>query len=213
MEQIKILDDLYLFRTLNQDINLTFNQYLLLGAQPILIHTGNAHHAAELVPKIRAILGKEDLSYVYFSHFEADECGGLSIIHNQFPQAKPICSQVSARQLRGFGFDYDFIVKVPGEWLETPEYKLNFISYPAEMHLWEGLLAFETQRKIFFSSDLLLRMGVASATPVEADWHQEIRNITPQQIASPEARHTLQQTLSALPVKYVATGHGPFLTV
>lgn len=213
MEQIKILDDLYLFRTMNQDINLTFNQYLLLGDQPILIHTGNVHHAAELVPKIRAILGKADLSYVYFSHFEADECGGLGIIHSQFPQVKPVCSQVSARQLRGFGFDYDFIVKAPGEWLETPDYKLNFISYPAEMHLWEGLLAFETQRKIFFSSDLLLRMGVASATPVEADWHQEIRNITSQQVASPEARHTLQQTLAALTVKYVATGHGPFLAV
>jgi len=56
-------------------------------------------------------------------------------------------------------------------------------------------------------------VGVASATPVEADWHQEIRNITPQQIASPEARQTLQQALAALPVKYVSAGHGPILKV
>jgi flavorubredoxin len=213
MEQIKIFDDLYLFRTMNQDINLTFNQYLLLGAEPILIHTGNVHHAADLVPKIKAILGKDDLSYIFISHFEADECGGLGLLLSQFPNTKPVCSPVTARQFRGFGFKYDFVVKAPGECLQTPDYKLDFISYPAEMHLWEGLLAFESHRKILFSSDLFIRMGAVPPTPVEADWQQEIGNITPQQIPSPEARNTLQQVLAALPVKYVAAGHGPVLSV
>ena len=213
MEQIKVFDNLYLFRTMNKDINLTFNQYLLLGAESILIHAGTAQHAADLIPKIKVILGKDDLSYIFISHFEADECGGLDLLLSQFPNAKPVCSSVTARQFRGFGFKYDFIVKAPGDCLQTPDYKLDFISYPAEMHLWEGLLAFESHRKILFSSDLFIQMGSTLSTPVKADWQKEIGNITPQQIPSAEARTTLQQALTVLPVKYVAPGHGPFLLV
>lgn len=213
MEQIEIFNDLYLFRSMNESIGLTFNQYLLLGAEPVLFHAGSAQHAVHLVPRIKAILGEKALAYVFISHFESDECGGLRQLLEQFPTAQLICSPVTARQFNGFGLAYDLIVKNPGDYLETADYKLEFISYPSEMHLWEGLLAFETQRQIFFSSDLFMRRGLVPNLPVQANWEQEVTGITAQQIPSPDALHTLQEKLRELSVKYIAVGHGAFLDV
>jgi flavorubredoxin len=149
------------------------------------------------------------LKYIFISHFESDECGGLSLILKHFPEAKPICSEVTARQLSGFGITNDVIIKRPGEKLISNGYELEFINYPSEMHLWEGLLLLENKRGIFFSSDLMFRFGNAQGKVLEGNWQTEIENITPQQISDPEQRAKLQQTLAKLDPKFVATGHGP----
>ena len=137
MDEIKIFDDLYLLSSSGGNVPLTFNQYLLLGTEALLVHTGNHDQAEELVPKIKNLLGNRILGYIFISHFEGDECGGLSVIMKHFPKAKSLCSQVTARQLRSFGFTNQVVVKAPGEAIETNDYQLKFLSYPSEMHLWE----------------------------------------------------------------------------
>ena len=124
-------------------IDLSFNQYLLLGNEPLLIHTGSKEQTEIMIPLLKSILGNNTLAFIFISHFELDECGGLSLLKEHFPQAKPICSQVTARQLTGFGITNEVIIKNPGDFFETSDFKLKFISYPSEMHLWEGLMAFE----------------------------------------------------------------------
>lgn len=208
-----IAQELYQFSTYIPPINLSFHQYLLSNAEPLLVHTGNLQQATALIPQLKTFLNAKPLKYIFISHFEADECGGLSHIHEHFPLAKIICSEVTARQLSGFGFIFDVIIKKPGEKLTTDAYELEFFSYPSEMHLWEGLLAMETRRKIFFSSDLMIRFGEASGSIVESDWQAEINNIRPEQVPSTELRTQLQQTLAQLNPELVATGHGPCLKV
>ncbi|WP_407312425.1 MBL fold metallo-hydrolase [Desulfosporosinus sp. SB140] len=203
--------DLYQFSTYIQPIKLSFHQYLLSTGDPLLLHTGNIQQATAFVPQLKAILDGKILKYLFISHFEADECGGLSHILENFPDAKPICSEVTARQFSGFGLANEFIIKKPGEKLTTDDYELEFLSYPSEMHLWEGLLAMETQRRIFFSSDLMMRFGEASGTVIESNWLTEINNIHPEQVPDPERRAKLQQTLRQLNPRFVATGHGPCL--
>jgi flavorubredoxin len=209
---MSIIDqDLHQFSTYIQPINLSFHQYLLSADESLLLHTGNIQQATALVPQLKAMLNGKMLKYIFISHFEADECGGLSHILEHFPEAKPICSEVTARQLSGFGLANDFITKKPGERLTTNDYELEFLSYPSEMHLWEGLLVMETRRGIFFSSDLMLRFGEANGTVVESNWHTEINDIRPEQVPDPERRAQLQQTLVQLDPRFVATGHGPCL--
>ena len=213
MESIRIIDDLYLFSSYIGFIDLTFNQYLLLGREPILIHTGSKDQAIELLPELKTLLGDRSLSYIFISHFESDECGGLSFLMNHFPEAKPICSQVTARQLMGFSLANDIIVKTPGDILETGDFKLKFISYPSEMHLWEGLMVFEENRGLLFSSDLFIQRGNFKDVVVSAIFEDEIQKISLQQVPSPAAHKALQETLINLPVKYVIPGHGPCLKV
>lgn len=213
MESIKVFDDLYLFNSYIGFIDLTFNQYLLLGNEPLLIHTGSKDQAVEMLPKMRMLLGDRPLSYIFISHFESDECGGLRFLLDHFPEAKPVCSQVTARQLMGFGITNDVIIKVPGEILETSDFRLRFIAYPSEMHLWEGLMAFEENRGLLFSSDLFIRRGALKDTVVNSSLEEEIQRISSEQIPNPTVCEALQHNIGNIPVKYIIPGHGPCLKV
>lgn len=206
-----IYKDLHQFSSYVAPIDITFHQYLLLADESVLVHTGGIQQAEALLPQLKDVLAGRVLKYIFISHFESDECGGLSLILKHFPEAKPICSEVTARQLNGFGITNNVIIKRPGEKLISNGYELEFINYPSEMHLWEGLLLMENKSGIFFSSDLVFNFGNAHGTVLEGDWQTEIENITPQQVSDPKQRAKLQQTLSQLDPKFVATGHGPCL--
>ncbi|EHI98585.1 beta-lactamase domain-containing protein [Clostridium sp. DL-VIII] len=203
-----IFKDLHQFSTHVKQINLSFHQYLLLGEDPILFHTGNAMQAEIMLPELKVVLGDRNLKYIFVSHFESDECGGLSVILKEFPKAKVICSAVTARQLDGFGINAEVIVKKPAEILRTNDYELEFIRYPSEMHLWDGLLVMENNRGIFFSSDLMISFGEEIGTVKESDWNTEINNIKLEQVPDSEKLKELQQALLKLNPNFVATGHG-----
>ncbi|MCK9443429.1 MAG: MBL fold metallo-hydrolase [Tissierellaceae bacterium] len=205
MESIR--DDLYQFSFYNPTIDLTFNQYLLLTDEPVLFHTGDIHQAKELVPRLKELLAGRQLKYIFVSHFEVDECGGLSLMQDNFPEAKVICSGVTDMQLDGFGISAQTIVKKPGDILKTSSYELEFINYPSEMHLWDGLLVFERNRGIFFSSDLMISRG-KSIEVVNSNWEDAILSITSMQIPSPEKRVKLQDELRTIKPEFVAVGHG-----
>jgi flavorubredoxin len=204
-----IYENLHQFSSYVPPIDLSFHQYLLLTEEPLLVHTGSMQQAEALIPQLKDALKGKALKYIFISHFESDECGGLSLILEHFPEAKPICSQVTARQLSGFGITNEFIIKEPGERIISGDFELEFFSYLSEMHLWEGLLLMENQRGIFFSSDLMFRSGKASGTVMEGNWEAEVNSISPQQIPDPDKRLHLKQTLAELSPKFVATGHGP----
>ncbi len=211
VEVIPLLDDLILFQSYARPIDLTFNQYLLGGSHPLLVHTGDRQMAGQLAERLVPVLRGRSLSYIFISHFESDECGGLVFWLREFPDAQPLCSEVTARQLSGFDITKSAVIRKPGETLETDSFALQFVSYPSEMHLWEGLVAFETRRRVLFSADLFIRRGVADPATHALKWEEEVEKISPMQVPSPEARGTLQETLRKLPVGFVAPGHGPFL--
>ena len=201
--------DLYQFSAYMPHIDLSFHQYLILTDEPILVHTGNVEQARDMLPKLKEVLNGRDLKYIFISHFESDECGGLSLILEHFPNAAPICSQTTAQQLIGFGLIDQAIIKKPGEKLSTSEYELEFFSYPSEMHLWDGLLLMENKRKIFFSSDLMMAFGPGVDEIKKSNWSTEVGNITHEQVPDPIKLAQLQDVLSQLKPNFVATGHGP----
>lgn len=215
MKVSKVYDNLYMFSTYEAHIGLAFNQFLLLGKEPLLVHTGSRPHTLALMNELRRILAGQELAYAFISHFESDECGGLGVLTEHYPGVRPICSAVTARQIVGFGLapGQEPVVKAPGDTLGTADYTLQFIGYPSEMHLWEGLLAFEQRQGILFSSDLFIRRGFMENVTVGTTWAHEISIISENQIPGPAARATLQRTLETMPVKIVAPGHGPCLDV
>lgn len=211
MQHYEVSEQIYMFNTYIEKINLSFNQYLLTGQESILVHTGSFQQAAELLPLLKRTLNGKPLAYVFISHFESDECGGLSLILEHYPHVKVICSQITARQLGGFGISCELRAVNSKDVLHIGEYEFEFISYPSEMHLWEGLLAFERKQGILFSSDLFMRPGSLVNPVAEAKWAEEVDKISLRHVPSPEAKEVLQNTLRDLPVQAVALGHGPFL--
>ena len=115
--------------------------------------------------------------------------------------------------MSGFGITDKALIKKPGEHLETASFNLEFIGYPSEMHLWEGLLALETNRKIIFSSDLFTRMGPLKDSILSSRWEEEIQKIDSSKIPSPEALELIKKTLAKIPAGFIAPGHGPCLKI
>ena len=213
MQHFRIFKDLHQFSTYVPPINLTFHQYLLLTDQPLLVHTGSLQQAEKLVSLLKEVLGDRVLTHIFISHFESDECGGLSLMLQHFPGARPVCSEITARQLTGFGITDDIIVKKPGETLAADGYELEFIGYPSEMHLWEGLLCMETRRGILFGSDLVIRFGESGGKVIEGNWENEVDCVDQVLIPDPARRERLQNDLLRLRPRFVAPGHGPCLKI
>lgn len=211
MRVTPVLEDLTQYQTYAEHIGMTFNQYLLGGETPLLIHTGDTLVAGHLAEALIPALKGRPLSLVFISHFESDECGGLGFWLKKYPQAKAVCSEVTARQLAGFGITTNVVIKKPGETLHAGGFDLRFFGYPSEMHLWEGLLAFETRRKTLFCADLFGRRGAVPEAIQAVAWPDEVESITPMQIPSPQARSAVQVHLRTLQVEFVAPGHGPVL--
>ena len=209
--RMKIFGDLYQFSAYDPRYDLSYHQYLLLTDEPLLVHTGNALHAEGLIPQLKSALGDRALKYVFLSHFESDECGGLPLILKHYPGARPVCSEVSSRELRGFGITEDFIVKKPGEKLAAGGFELEFVGFPSEVHLWEGLIAYEARRGILFCSDLIFRFGRAHGAMVDADWREVVDRID--RVPNPAKLEQLQAHLRQLRPRFVATGHGPCLSI
>lgn len=205
---LPIFKDLYQFTSYAPPIDLTFHQYLLNIDEPILIHTGNKKQAEALVSQIKDVLAAKELKYIFVSHFESDECGGLGVILREFPRAKVIASEVTARQLDGFGIVSDVIIKKPEDKMTIGESEFRFISYPSEMHLWEGLLLFELKSGLLFSSDLMIQFGNSADKIRESTLEEELAKITIEQIPDTGKREKLVKDLKKENIKFIATGHG-----
>lgn len=208
-----IYSDLYQFTDVMEPMKLSMHQYLLLTDEPVLIQTGAVPQAQKTLPQLKELLGDKQLKYILISHFESDECGGISLVLQEYPEAIPVCSEVTARQLWGFGLARNIQIKQPGETFSGSDFEFKAISYPAEMHMWEGLLFMETKRNILFSSDLMFQMGETHEQVIESNWSDAIKASGADQLPTPEMQNKLLADLETLSPAFVASGHGPCMKI
>lgn len=204
----KIYDDLYQHSFFRDDVNISDHQYLLDCTEPALIHAGSHDSALEMLPLLEKQLGKRHLSYIFISHLGADECGGLNLIMEKYPSARIICSDHTTRELRGFGIKGSIMIVRPGERLSGDDFTYHIIDYPSEAHLNSGILIYEETRKIFFSSDLMMRSGNGSGQVLTSYWRDEIRATNTRQIPNNHMLRSVRHDLSAIEPDFVAVGHG-----
>ena len=78
----EVADGIYRLSTFVPEIappaGFTFNQFLVLGDEPLLFHTG----LRRMFPLVRDALARlvppERLRWIAFGHYEADECGAMN---------------------------------------------------------------------------------------------------------------------------------------
>lgn len=209
-----IYPDLYQFTDVLEPIKLSMHQYLLNTEEPILIQTGAVPQAQATLPKLKELLGNCPLKYILISHFESDECGGLSLVLKEYPNAIAVCSDVTARQLWGFGIAQKVQIKKPGDTLSGKDFEFDVVAYPyAEMHLWEGVLFMEKKRGIFFSSDLMFSMGETHGQVMEITWEDALKASGADRIPVPDVQKKLIDDLNTLNPAFVASGHGACLKI
>jgi flavorubredoxin len=206
----KIIEGVYRISSTAGPGGFSFNQFLIQDEKNILIHTGAVQQFQAVVESVNKVVDVKRLSYVFISHFESDECGALSNLLAVNPSLIPVCSAVTARQFSGFGLPGTPQIVKPGDELSLGKHKLSFISYPSEMHLWEGLLAYESTDKILFSSDLFVARAAGEGFIRKANRAESLK-IEARSIPSDEGRSKCQAVIDALDIHLVAVGHGPTL--
>ena len=83
----------------------SFNQYLIAGDEPLLFHTGPRKMFPLVRQAIETVVPVARLAHIAFSHFEADECGGMGRFVAEAPKAVLACSEMGS-MLNFSAWDY-----------------------------------------------------------------------------------------------------------
>jgi flavorubredoxin len=146
----------------------SFNQYLLVGEEPLLFHAGPKKMFPLVSEAVGSILPVAWLKHIAFSHFEADECGSLNKWLSVAPNAQPVCSEVAALVSINDVSDRPARAMSDGEVLAIGGHSLKWLYTPHLPHGWDAGYLFEENTHTLFCGDLFTQPGLGK-TPVTED--------------------------------------------
>jgi len=147
----------------------SFNQYLIVDDKPMLFHTGPRRMFPLVQEAIATILPPARLTYIGFSHVEADECGALNEFLAAAPDAAPVCGQVAALVSVSDIADRAPHALGDGETLNLGRHVLRWFDTPHLPHGWETGLLFDDTTRTLLCGDLFTQGGEGKAALVESD--------------------------------------------
>ncbi|HEX3348437.1 MAG TPA: MBL fold metallo-hydrolase [Acetobacteraceae bacterium] len=160
----EIADGIYRLSTFVPEIappaGFAFNQFLVLGDEPLLFHTGLRRMFPLVREAFSRIIPTEQLRWIAFGHYEADECGALNEWLAVAPHAEamhgPVGCMVSLNDLADrtprMLADGDVIELGGGRrvrWLDTPHIP----------HGWDAGVLYEETSATLLCGDLFTQLG------------------------------------------------------
>ena len=155
----EVASNTYRISTYVPEINLQFNQFLVVDDEPLLYHTGMRGLFPRVLEEVSRVIDPSRLRWVGFSHFEADECGALNDWLTVAPRAEPVCSVVGALVSVNDVALRPARALADGEVLETGRRRFRFLQTPHVPHCWEAGLMFEETEATLLCSDLFTHGG------------------------------------------------------
>jgi flavorubredoxin len=160
----EIANGIYRLSTYVPDIappaGFTFNQFLVLGDEPLMFHTGlrkmfplNHEALSRIIPPAR-------LRWIAFGHFEADECGAMNEWLAIAPEATPAHGHTGCLVSLN-----DFADRAPrvlddGEVIDIGgDKRIRFIDTPHTPHGWDAGVLFEESTQTLMCGDLFTQLG------------------------------------------------------
>ncbi len=192
---------------------LAFNQFLLLGDEPLLFHTG----MRGLFPLVREAVAKvmppDKLRWISFGHYEADECGAM----NQWLAVAPRAEVAHGMMACGVSLNdqadrpprmlrHDEVIDLGGK-------RARYLDTPHVPHGWEAGLIFEETTGTLLCGDLFTQYGQAPAITEDDVVSPAIagEDIAGYSALNPAMGATLRK-LAELKPRTLALMHGPAFT-
>jgi flavorubredoxin len=160
----EIADGIYRLSTFVADIappaGFVFNQFLVLGDEPLLFHTG----PRRMFPLVRAAVAKlmppESLRWITFGHVEADECGAMNDWLGLAPRSEiahgGIACLVSLNDLA----DRPPQMLADNQVIDVGQgRRLRYLDTPHVPHGWEAGLFYEEASGTLLCGDLFTQLG------------------------------------------------------
>ncbi len=147
----------------------SFNQYLLVDAEPLIFHTGPRKMFPLVNAAINSVIPLKSLRYISFSHFEADECGSLNEFLAAAPAAVPLCGFLLGMISINDVADRAAIILKDGETISTGRHTLRWLDAPHLPHGWETGYLFDETTRTLFCGDLFTQPGYGREGVTEED--------------------------------------------
>ncbi len=160
----EVADGIYRLSTFVPDIappaGFTFNQFLVLGDEPLMFHTGLRKMFGLNRDAVARIIAPERLRWIAYGHFEADECGAMNEWLAVAPQA------VAAQGATGVVVSLDDFADRPPRVLANGEVielgggkRVRFIDTPQTPHGWDAGVLYEESTGTLLCGDLFTQLG------------------------------------------------------
>jgi flavorubredoxin len=159
----EIADGIYRISTLVPEIaaptGLTFNSFLIRAQEPLLFHTGLRRHFPLISAAVARVLPVEDLRWISFGHYEADECGAM----NEWLAAAPAATVAHGRVGTKVSLD-DMADRPPralddGEVIDLGGKRVRYIDTNHVPHGWDAGVILELTTNTLLCSDLFTHIG------------------------------------------------------
>jgi flavorubredoxin len=168
----EIADGVYRLSTFAPQVGpdgLTFNQFLVVGDEPLIFHTG----LRRMFPLVREAVGRliapERLRWVTFGHYEADECGGMNEWLATAPHAEVAHGRLGCDISLNDMADRPPRALADGEVIDLGGGKrVRHIDTPHTPHGWDAGVLYEESTGTLFCGDLFTQGGDGAAL-VESD--------------------------------------------
>jgi flavorubredoxin len=142
----------------------TFNQFLLLGDEPLLFHTGLRRMFPSVSAALARIIPPARLRWIAFGHVEADECGAMNEWLALAPQACVAHGATACNVSLNDMADRAPRILADGEVIEIGGGKrLRYLDTPHVPHGWEAGVLYEAETETLLCGDLFTHLGDGAA--------------------------------------------------
>jgi flavorubredoxin len=160
----EITDGIYRLSTFVPDIappaGFTFNQFLILGDEPLMFHTGLRKMFALNRDAIARIIPPEKLRWIAFGHYEADECGAMNEWLAVAPNAQAAHGQTGCLVSLNDMADRAPRVLADSETIDLGRGKrVRYIDTPHIPHGWDAGVMYEESTGTLLCGDLFPQLG------------------------------------------------------
>jgi flavorubredoxin len=160
----EIADGIYRLSTFVPDIappaGFTFNQFLILGDEPLMFHTGLRKMFPLNRDALSRIIPPERLRWIAFGHFEADECGAMNEWLAISPNARLAHGRTGCMVSLNDMADRTPRTLEDGETIDLGGGKrVRYIDTPHTPHGWDAGVVYEESTRTLLCGDLFTQLG------------------------------------------------------
>jgi flavorubredoxin len=164
----EVADGIYRLSTFVSQIappaGFTFNQFLILGEEPLLFHTGLRRMFPAIRSAVSRIVPPERLRWIGFGHYEADECGAMNEWLAVAPRAEVTHGQTGCMVSLNDMADRPPRVLQDGQTIDLGNGKrVRYLDTPHIPHGWDAGVLFEESSGTLMCGDLFTQVGNGAA--------------------------------------------------
>ena len=164
----EIADRVYRISTFVPEIappaGFTFNQFVVLGDEPLLFHTGFRRMFPLVLAAVGRIIPPQELRWISFGHYEADECGAMNEWLAAAPQAEVVHGRTGSLVSLNDMADRPPKILADGEVVDLGQgRRVRYIDTPHIPHGWDAGVLYEEGTGTLLCGDLFTQLGDAPA--------------------------------------------------